>query len=147
MTARKPFNGRHMTAILVGFFGVVITVNVTMATLATRTFGGVIVENSYVASQEYNGWLAAARKQDELGWTIRPSLTDDRKVQLAMSVDGAEVTGFARHPLGQAPDVPLTFTAGTGGHARSIQALPAGRWSVHLLVRKGSDEARILETL
>ena len=58
---RRRFTGYHMAAILVAFFGVIIAVNMVMATLATRTFGGVVVENSYVASQEFNGWLKDAR--------------------------------------------------------------------------------------
>jgi nitrogen fixation protein FixH len=41
-----PFTGRHMTAILVGFFGVVIAVNLLMARFATSTFGGIVVENT-----------------------------------------------------------------------------------------------------
>ena len=47
--AVRPFTGRHMAAIMVAFFGVVIAVNVYMARLATSTFTGVVVENSYVA--------------------------------------------------------------------------------------------------
>ena len=65
MTAKR-ITGRTMTAILCAFFGVVIAVNILMATIATRTFGGVVVENSYVASQEYNGWLAQSRRQRDL---------------------------------------------------------------------------------
>lgn len=55
MTTRPPgpFNGRHMTAILVAFFAVVIAVNVLMARFIICTFGGVVVENSYVASQHF----------------------------------------------------------------------------------------------
>ena len=52
----KPFTGWHMTAILVGFFSTVIAVNVYMAHAAISTFGGTVVDNSYVASQEFNGW-------------------------------------------------------------------------------------------
>lgn len=140
MTGR--FTGRHFTAIIVAFFGVVIAVNLTMAMFATRTFGGVVVENSYVASQKYNGWLDAARKQDRLGWKIVPSIDGRRHVLVSVSVDGAVVSGFARHPLGREPDVPLTFH-----QFRSIQSLPPGRWAVHLLVRRGNDEARLIETL
>ena len=55
-----PFTGRHITMILVAFFGVVIAVNLVMAHYASSTFGGVVVENSYVASQEYNQWLHEA---------------------------------------------------------------------------------------
>ncbi len=142
----KRFTGRHATAILVGFFGVVIAVNLLMASYATGTFGGVVVENSYVASQEYNRWLDAAEKQKELGWKIVPGVDAGRRVTVQVSVEGATVRGFAGHPLGRAPDVPLMFEK-RGGTFTSRQPLPAGRWKVHLLVKRGNDEARLIETL
>jgi nitrogen fixation protein FixH len=138
----RRFTGWHFTAIIIAFFGVVIAVNLTMAMFAMRTFGGVVVENSYVASQKYNGWLDAARKQDRLGWKIVPSIDSRRHVLVSVGVDGAVVSGFARHPLGREPDVRLSFR-----DFRSIEALPPGRWAVHLLVRRGKDEARLVETL
>ena len=66
---KREFTGRHFTAILLGWFGVVVTVNLFMASLATQGFGGVVVKNSYVASQKFNGWLDAAREQEALGWS------------------------------------------------------------------------------
>ena len=131
---------------LVAFFGVVIAVNITMAMFAMRTFGGVVVENSYVASQEYNRWLAAAERQKELGWKIATGIDPARRVTVGLNLEGAELRGFARHPLGREPDVPLTFVAMDGGF-RSVGQLPAGRWIVHLLVRRGKVEARLIETV
>ncbi|MGE0776676.1 MAG: FixH family protein, partial [Sphingomonadaceae bacterium] len=54
----RSFTGRHMAIILIAFFGVVIAVNFYMARMAIGTFGGTVVDNSYVASQRFNGWLA-----------------------------------------------------------------------------------------
>ena len=142
----RRFTGWHFTAIIVAFFGVVIAVNLTMAVFATRTFGGVVVENSYVASQKYNDWLEAAKRQQKLAWSIEPALDDQRRVTIALSIDGAQVNGFARHPLGREPDVPLTFVT-SGAKARTANALPPGRWNIHLLVRRGVSEARLIETL
>ena len=142
----RRFTGWHFTAIIIAFFGVVIAVNLTMAVFATRTFGGVVVENSYVASQKYNDWLEAAKRQQKLAWTIEPALDEQRRVTISLSIDGAKVSGFARHPLGREPDVPLTFIT-KGGESRSINALPQGRWDIHLLVRRGESEARLIETL
>ena len=139
----KRFTGWHFMAIICAFFGVVISVNVTMAVLAVRTFGGVVVENSYVASQEYNHWLAQARKQERLGWKAVPSLDAGRHVTVALNINRAQVSGTARHPLGRAPDVPLTFD----GSQRSREALPPGRWIVHLLIRRGGDEVRLIENV
>jgi nitrogen fixation protein FixH len=56
-----------MAAIMVAFFAVVIAVNVYMARLASSTFTGVVVENSYVASQHFNRWLDEARAEERLG--------------------------------------------------------------------------------
>ena len=141
----KRFTGWHMTAILLGFFGVIVAVNFTMATFATRTFGGVVVENSYVASQEYNDWLKAARAQAKLGWKAEAGLDAGRHVTVEVSTPGAVVTGYAAHPLGREADVPLKFTGVQS--FRSERPLPAGRWTVHLLVRRGAEQARLVETL
>jgi len=141
----KRFTGWHMAAILVGFFGVIVAVNGVMATIAARTFGGVVVENSYVASQEFNAWLKAAKKQEALGWHPKVALDARRRVTVALPVTGASVTGYAEHPLGRAADVPLTFTGDKA--IQSDQPLPAGRWTVHLTIRRGPDEARLAETL
>ena len=51
----RKFTGWHMTAILVGFFAIVISVNLFMARAAIGSFGGVVVDNSYVASQRPAG--------------------------------------------------------------------------------------------
>lgn len=146
MTKPRHITGWHATVALVAFFGVVVAVNLVMAMFATSTFGGVVVENSYVASQKYNDWLAAAERQNELGWKITPGVDKDRRVTVALEVEGANVRGYARHPLGREPDVPLNFVADGGGF-RSVKSLPAGRWNVHLLVKRGNDEARLIETL
>lgn len=141
----RRFTGWHMTAILLAFFGVIVAVNFTMAAFATRTFGGVVVENSYVASQKYNGWLKAAREQESLGWKARAGLGEDRRVTVEVSLPGAIVTGYAEHPLGREADVPLKFSGVES--FRSQNPLPAGRWRVHVLVRRGAEQVRLSEML
>lgn len=134
------FTGRHMAAILVAFFGVVVAVNVAMARLASETFGGIVVENSYVASQEYNKWLGAAAAQQALGWQAAPSVRSDGHVALAL--DGvpadAQVSAIARHPLGRLPDVELAFVPAQDGYL-SQQVLPQGRWILRLEITSGTD--------
>ncbi|PNU03860.1 FixH family protein [Novosphingobium guangzhouense] len=133
---RRPFNGRHMTAILVAGFGVVVAVNVTMATLASTTFGGIVVENSYVASQDFNRWLDEAAKEKALGWTLDARRGAGGRVMVDLQVGPAEapavhtrLTAVARHPLGRLPDTALTFRH-EGGHWISDGPLPAGRWTL-----------------
>ena len=110
---KSEFTGRHMTAVLVGSFGIVVAVNLAMATLATRGFGGVVVENSYVASQKYNGWLDQARKQQALGWSVQVKRQRSGTIALALHgvPDGATVTAQLRRPLGEAEMTELAFAA------------------------------------
>ena len=142
----RRFTGYHMTAILLAFFGIVVAVNLVMATYATRTFGGVVVENSYVASQKFNSWLKEERAQANLGWNPKVEVDGQRRVAVSLAVPGAIVTGRAEHPLGRLPSVTLRFT-GSGREFRSVQPLPTGRWKVHILVRRGGDTARLVEKL
>ena len=141
-----------MLTIMVLFFGTVIAVNVVMARFALTTFGGTVVDNSYVASQEYNRWLAQARAQQALGWKTDFAVDPDRRVEIATRdkaapIADAKVSGIAQHPLGRAPDVRLSFVSTGEGHYRTLEKLPAGRWNVHLTIKRGKDEARLIETL
>lgn len=135
----RRFTGRHMATILVAFFAVVIVVNLLMARYASSTFGGVVVENSYVASQKFNGWLGEARAQDRLGWSAQVSRTGDGRVLVAAMGPGpgASVTALARHPLGRQPDRVLAFGRAGEGLYLSRDMLPAGRWTIHLELRDG----------
>ena len=144
------FTGRHMAMIMVGFFGVVVAVNITMARLASSTFGGTVVDNSYVASQKFNGWLASARSQQQLGWTTPLGLDGNRHVVVGLPGDGFTATGTASHPLGRAADVPLHFRIEhTGGAPRLVSTapLPGGRWQVRIEVRRGTAAKRLLDVL
>ena len=128
-----PFTGKHFTVIMVLFFGVVIGVNLVMASLASSTFGGVVVENSYVASQEFNTWLAQARKEKALGWSAQAARLPDGRVSVVIAKapgEGVTLGAVARHPLGQAPDQVMTFARQADGSFVSKRALPPGRWRV-----------------
>lgn len=140
-----PFTGRHAATILVLFFAVVIAVNFTMARLASTTFGGVVVENSYVASQNYNKWLDQAAREQALGWQARVARQAGGRVSAQILGTGDQplrIKGEARHPLGRLPDQVLTFVPDAQGGYISQQALPAGRWRVRLDVAGPADRWR-----
>ena len=141
---RKPFTGRHMAAAMVGGFSVIVGVNLFMAFQASSTFGGVVVENSYVASQKFNGWLEQARAQEQLGWSAGMQRDEDGSVRVMLDGPGPDVrlAAVARHPLGRAPDRELTFVRAADGSFVSRETLPAGRWTVRLEVRDGDDTWR-----
>lgn len=151
MTSRthKPFTGYTMAMILVGFFGFVAAVNFTMAKYASSTFGGVVVENSYVASQEFNTWLENAEIQEALGWEIASTWRADRRVEVTAGnvPAGASLTANARHPLGRAAEQPLTMIVQPDGGFVSEQVLPEGRWNIELQMTAGTDVWRGEEAL
>jgi nitrogen fixation protein FixH len=142
----KSFTGYHMTIILVAFFGVIIAVNFYMACVALGTFGGTVVNNSYVASQKYNKWLDQARAQQRLGWSVDATLTAKRNILVRVETDrtvaGLSVQGTARHPLLGLKNQTLHFASSGEGRLQSAEALPAGRWIVDLAIHGGSHPYR-----
>ena len=141
---KRAFTGRDMAAILIAGFGVVITVNLIMARFAVSTFGGVVVENSYVASQEFNRWLDQAETSRALGWEPQVTRRADGRVQVDFA-DGAsplKLSGTARHPLGRLPDTKLTFVVASPGRFVSPETLLPGRWTLRLAGRAGEQEWR-----
>lgn len=142
--APRRFTGWHMTGILVAFFGTVAAVNVTMAGFATSTFGGVVVENSYVASQEFNGWLENARESEALGWNVVTTWRPDGRLVLSTSdaPDYLQAAAVARHPLGRLPDQALSFYRIGENTYLSHDPLPEGRWTVRLELTSGSSTWR-----
>lgn len=141
----RTFTGRHMLMLTMSFFGVIIAVNMVMATFAVRTFGGTIVDNSYVASQQYNHWLDEAHAQQALGWRLTAEREGDHAVVRLPSVPDVRIDATAIHPLGRLPDMNLHFRPVAPGRFRSIEALPAGRWRLELRVRQGDREGHFID--
>ncbi|RWH47389.1 FixH family protein [Mesorhizobium sp.] len=121
---RKPreFTGRHMLVSILAFFAVVIGVNLTMATLARRSWTGLVVENTYVASQQFNERAREGRAQAALGWKgkltiasgeVRYSLADAQGNPVPLH--GVKV--LFRHPAYETEDEALTLAAAPGGAA------------------------------
>ncbi|MFM7443084.1 MAG: FixH family protein [Tabrizicola sp.] len=136
----RAFTGKQMAAIFVGGFAIVIAVNLFMASVAVGSFHGTVVDNSYVASQNYNGWLKQAAASKALGWQAVPHRrADGRVVVETLAVPaGAQITGTAEHRLGLRADTPLTFAPTGKGSWVSNEALVPGRWQVRLAIRAGS---------
>lgn len=131
---RHRFTGRHMLFSLIGFFGIVIGVNLIMAVLAVRSFSGVVVENSYVASQNFNRWIAEGRREAALGWTLDITPMAGA-VQVRAAISGQALTGgtghvLFQHPLRQARDFQLPLHQVGPDLYRTSGPVPAGRWHV-----------------
>ncbi len=69
----RPLTGRKVLAIALGAFGIVLAVNLTLAFVAVGTCSGLVVPNSYVASQSFD---ADRRAQAALGWSLAVAHAD-----------------------------------------------------------------------
>lgn len=133
----RPFTGWHMLAIMVAFFGVVIGVNVFLAISSSRTWTGLVVENSYVASQEFQKKLDLQREQAALGWTPAFSY---RAGELRFALDDAEgrpldigtVTVALTRPVGAAEDQTVTLERQADGAYALALTLADGVWDAQI---------------
>lgn len=137
----RPFTGRRFAMIIIGFFAVVVAVNMLMATIASRTFSGVIVKNGYVASQDFDRWLAVGRAQAALGWSVEARIDGDRIVVSARDHSGrplaAKAMATLSHPIDPARVHRLALQPiGPGAYA-ARHGLAPGQWEA--VVRLNSD--------
>ena len=136
-----PLTGWHVLAIVGLFFGTIFAVNITLAIFATGTFPGLVVKNSYVASQNYNALLAEAQVQAESGF--KAQLTAKAGVLQFRLADASgvprrqlAVSAHAGRPASNSDDRAMTLRE-TGEFYQADTALPAGRWIVDVEARDG----------
>lgn len=140
-SAARPFTGKHLAMIVVGFFAVVIAVNMTMATLASRTFSGVIVKNGYVASQDFDRWLEVGRVQAALGWSVAAGIDGDRLVVDARDHSGrplrAKAVATLSHPIDPHRVRTVALRERADGKLEALHGLAPGQWDA--LIRLNAD--------
>jgi len=122
----REFTGRHMLLTILAFFGVVIGVNVTMATLASTSWTGLVVENTYVASQQFNEKAREGREQAALGWTGKLIIASGEVRYRLIDAAGKPVTlrgvkVLFRHPAYEAEDKAITLGLASGSPAADQQ--------------------------
>lgn len=136
--AAREIKGWHVLAIFLGFFGVIIAVNVMLAVEAVSSFPGLEVENSYVASQTFD---AERRAQEALGWTVTPSY-DPARDRLDLRFAGASGAAVAVEGLDvlvgrtteAAEDVRPVFVWQDGAYVAEVRLGP-GKWMMAVSAR------------
>ncbi|MFK7751602.1 MAG: FixH family protein [Sedimentitalea sp.] len=136
MAMQRELTGRHVAAIFIGAFGVIISVNLVLAFNAVATFPGLEVKNSYVASQEFDARRSA---QQALGWSVR---ADARGGQVILSITdqaGAPVeVAKLSATLGRAThvkdDIEPNFIFDGTAYVAPVD-LAAGNWNIRMVAR------------
>jgi nitrogen fixation protein FixH len=145
MNTREPsafvFTGWHMLGIICLFFGVIISVNFFMAYQAVNTWSGLVVQNTYVASQQFNGKVAEAKRFNASGVTADLAI-DARKIDYRIR-DAAQqpiladtVTVSFRRPVGDRQDFTVTLQDIGEGHYQAQRAVLPGHWIVEATALK-----------
>jgi len=141
--APKEFTGWHLLAMIVGWFGIVIGVNLFMAWNAIDSWTGLVVQNSYVASQEFNEVTAEKRAQLAMGWkavpnyeagTLRLNMTDAQSAP----IDDAIITAKLGRPAYEAEDHMVQFRQIEPGVYEGPTELAQGIWNADVTVT-GAD--------
>lgn len=84
MSLAHPLTGRRVALIAAAAFVVMLIPNIVLTVMAVDTFSGLVVPNSYVASQTFDRDRAA---QLALGWTV--ALEHEGAV-VRLTIDGAD---------------------------------------------------------
>ena len=136
-STHKEIKGGHVLAMLIAFFGVIIGVNLVMAWFANSTWSGLVVENGYVASQEFDKNLAKARAQEALGWNVGFTFDkNDIRITFAdakgAKIDSLNLTGKLQRTVTDKEDQVLTFGwMGSGAYTAPARLAP-GLWEVEI---------------
>jgi nitrogen fixation protein FixH len=131
--ASRPFTGRHMLLIMLAFFATVFAANMTMVYFAAHSWTGLVVKNSYVASQEFNETTdrlerAAVGVHSELGYArgkLSMSLTDSN----GKAVNAANMKLKLGRPSHEGEDHVVALTTIGDGVYAAEHKLAQGQWS------------------
>ena len=131
------FTGWHMLACMIAFFGTIIAVNVTMATLASGTWTGLVVKNSYVASQKFNDQLADARKQARAGLSSEVThssgiLTFRIRNREGASVNPNQALVWIGRPAFEQLDRTLEVSCAADGICQTAVEFQPGAWDMRI---------------
>jgi nitrogen fixation protein FixH len=127
------FTGRHMLSIMLAFFGTIFSANMTMVYFATHSWTGLVVENAYVASQEFNATtskLAQAASDVHAVVNYREGrLTITLTDNAGNAIDAMNVRVTLGRPSHEGEDHTIVLLAqGNGIHAVN-HSLAKGQWS------------------
>lgn len=132
MTHRK-IHGGHVALIFGTAFAVIVSVNLVLAVSAVRTFPGLEVKNSYVASQTFDADRAA---QLALDWDVTVSYDGDKLFLEFRDANGPVNATISSATVGRATNVSQDFEPDFqfDGIRFSAEAreLPAGNWNLRL---------------
>tara|TARA_R110002126_G_scaffold23923_5_gene83501 strand:- start:42 stop:524 length:483 start_codon:yes stop_codon:yes gene_type:complete len=138
------FTGYHMIAVITLFFGTIIAVNLTLAFYASSSWTGLVVKNTYIASQIFEDKKLEREKQISLGWQS-DVLYQDGMLRLVLSnVDGevikaTKVMAKIGRVTHENDDQLLTLLPNSEGDYVVKTELYNGFWNVDITVLRDGE--------
>ena len=138
--------GWHVLGVVVGFFAIIIGLDVWFMTLAYKTFPGQVSDTPYEDGVAFNRRLARQDAQARLGWTaaaaadpaaVRVEMRDSRGAPLRDLV----LTGRLERPATEAGRLSLRFSETGPGRYEAPVRNPAGAWDLTFAARGSGDQA------
>lgn len=137
---KKEFEltGKHVLAIVVSAFSIIIGVNVFMAYSAINTFPGLETDNSYVASQQFDRQKAA---QLGLAWDVSADVEGETLKLDIRDAEGEAVEVASIYAIfGRATHVrddqePNFSQSSTGTYVADVGALDYGNWNLRVNIQ------------
>jgi nitrogen fixation protein FixH len=128
-----PLTGRKVFLFTAAAFGLIIGVNVVMAVMAVRTFPGLEVKSSYVASQSFD---RDRKAQEALGWTLSHDYTGSELIltirdRQGYPADVRVLSALVGRATEAGDDVTPVFAYESGSY-RAPLSLGQGKWIVVL---------------
>ncbi|MCF3640096.1 FixH family protein [Rhizobium sp. TRM95111] len=150
-TQAGGFTGWHMLAVMGLFFGIIISVNLVMAWNAVSSWSGLVVQNTYVASQEFNSKVERARALAASGisgtLTVATDGVDYRLVDRGgQPVTADTVRATFKRPVDERDDFVLVLQPAGEGSYRVVHAVATGQWVVDVVAER-SGKAVFHETV
>ncbi|MEP4980432.1 FixH family protein [Ascidiaceihabitans sp.] len=141
MSARK-LTGWHVFTMFAVGFGIIITVNLTLAYNAVSSFPGVEVKNSYVASQSFDVRRDA---QVSLGWQVTARAQNGEVRLIISDADGQPVKAQRLSAtLGRAThvqsDMVPDFRFDGKGYTAQVDLAP-GNWNIRMVAQAADGTA------
>lgn len=131
----REFTGWHMLGLMIGGFGIIIAVNLTLAWNAVATFPGLEARNSYEVSQSFQADRAA---QNALRWDVSAAIDDGLLTVTVLDHRGEPIeVEVTRAILGRATNTSQDSTPAfiwNGAELVAPVAMREGYWNLRLEV-------------
>ena len=141
--------GRMVMLSVIGFFIIVIGVNVGMAFIAVKTFSGLQTEKPYENGLAFNREIRKSQEQAALGWRVEEHIirSADNIVDMEIGVrdqqeqvvKGLVISAIMKSPADYHKDCRSELIGDAQGIYRAQFPCSAGQWDVEIVAQRDGD--------